>query len=196
MEIVAQGDVANLVLVHAPSFVSLNAPFVDQAHGFMAKEMLCAGKARGNLARAVRVRPLFHPGPGQKFLRRISELADHNPLRPAAFQQGPPMIRFDVLRLGRVLFCGDQVGRSAVLLSVQLEAVVPYPSAIPQWHSSSPEFGPASSVQHGPSDTKRACPPSSTLAPSPAISSRQALPVRGRDYAPALPEKANSPSGP
>src|ERR1022692_2311996 len=57
------------------------------------------------------------------------------------------MLRLLVLSRPRVLFCGGQVGRSAVFLAVQLEAVVPFPVAIPQRHCLSPGFGIASIFQ-------------------------------------------------
>src|ERR1700694_4550467 len=110
-------------------------------------------------------------------------------------QKRLPVIRFDCLRLAHVLFCGDQVGCSAVLFAVQLEPVVPYSAAIPQCHSSSPAVGPASISQRGPWDTKCAYQSSGRLALSPVSSNPQAWLVRGPNSAPAPREKATLPSG-
>src|SRR5205807_2290347 len=99
--------------------------------------------------------PMLDLNPFQKLLRGVIELANQDSaLRLTSLPKGAPMFRLHFESLRHVLFCGGQVGCSAVLLAVQLEAVMPYSAAIPQCHSSPPELGPSSTFQRGPSDTK------------------------------------------
>src|SRR5579859_7579305 len=105
------------------------------------------------------------------------------------------MFRLFVLGRPHVLFCGGQVGCTAVFLAVQLESVVPFPVSIPQRHCLSPGFGIASTFRRILSGTRCACQLSNTQVLSSAISSLRAWPARGPDCAPVPPAKANCPLG-
>src|ERR1017187_2795993 len=133
MEIVTQGDVPNSVVIYSPRFVLFQASWTDQAHRLSSKKLFRASETGGDPAIAVWVCSIFHLWPLKKASSRLIVLPvlDRSG-RGSALPQRQAVFRLLVLSDPHVLFCGGQVGCSAVFLAVQFEAVVPYSVTIPQ----------------------------------------------------------------
>jgi hypothetical protein len=120
VQIVTQCDVANLVLLHAPGHVGLDAPPVDETHCLASEKFFDAREARGNPPVAVRVRAILRFGPSKERFRRVSELPGQNPARTSALSLRLTMFRLFVARLSLVSFSFRFVPSKPVVFAYRL----------------------------------------------------------------------------
>lgn len=103
MQVVADRNVPDPVLVDPPGLVLFNLCLVDKTHWDPGEELPCAGETRLDPLEAVWVLPVVRPRPFQEVLDRVIELADyHSPSGTAALLQGPPVVQFHFLRFSLV----------------------------------------------------------------------------------------------